>query len=213
MVRYGMVIDLKRCIGCYSCMVSCKAANFVPPGVFFARVLIKEYGKYPNPLKLFTPVLCNNCKDAACVRVCPSGATTQREDGIVLLDYNKCVGCRYCMMACPYGSRCFYKKQLEYFPGQGLTPWEKMGLEKIQTGVVMKCTFCQEKVDVAVKKGLKPGLDREATPVCVNACPSKARYFGDLNDPVSEVSRLIREERCSQLHPEFGTDPSVYYIR
>lgn len=213
MTRYGMVIDLQRCIGCYGCMIACKAEHFLPPGIFWSRVLIKEYGKYPSVVKTVVPVLCNHCQDAACVNVCPTGATTKREDGIVTVDYNKCIGCRYCMMACPYGSRSFYDSQKEYFPGQGLTPYEQLGYKQYQTGVVMKCTFCQERIDAGIKKGLKPGVDREATPACVTNCMAKARYFGDLDDPDSEVSRLIREKHGHQLHVEFGTDPSVYYLR
>ncbi len=213
MPRYGMVIDLQRCIGCYGCMISCKAEHFLPPGIFWARVLMREEGKYPSVRKIMLPVLCNHCKEAACVKVCPTGATTRRDDGIVTVDYNKCVGCRYCMMACPYGSRSFYDSVKEYFPGQGLTPYEEHGYRQYQTGVVMKCTFCQERIDAGTKKGLKPGVDREATPACVTNCMAKARYFGDLDDPDSEVSRLIREKRGYPLHPEFGTEPSVYYLR
>lgn len=212
MPRYGMVIDLQRCIGCYGCMISCKAEHFLPPGIFWARVLMREEGKYPSVRKIMLPVLCNHCKEAACVKVCPSGATEKREDGIVVVDSDKCVGCRYCMMACPYGSRYYNEDRQRYFPGQGPTPWEKLSDEQLQTGVVMKCTFCVEKIEEGIKKGLKPGVDREATPSCVNNCMTKARYFGDLDDPDSEVSRLIRSQRGRQLHPEHGTDPSVYYI-
>ncbi len=213
MTRYGMVIDLLRCIGCYGCMLSCKSEHFIPPGIFWSRVLMKEYGQFPSVTKMMVPVLCNHCKDAACVRVCPSGATTRREDGTVVVDYNKCIGCRYCMMACPYGSRSFYAGESQYFPRQALTPYEKLGRSQHQTGVVMKCNFCQERIEKGLKQGLKPGMDREATPACVINCMAKARFFGDLDDPGSEVSRLIRERRGSQLHPEFGTDPSVYYLR
>lgn len=213
MTRYGIVIDLLRCIGCYGCMLSCKAEHFIPPGIFWSRVLIKEYGKFPSVTKMMVPVLCNHCKEAACVRVCPSGATTRGEDGTVVVDYNKCIGCRYCMMACPYGSRSFHSGESQYFPRQALTPYEKLGRSQHQTGVVMKCNFCQERIEKGLKQGLKPGVDREATPACVINCMAKARFFGDLDDPDSEVSRLIRERRGSQLHPEFGTDPSVYYLR
>lgn len=212
MTKYGMVIDLARCLSCGTCMVACKAEHQLPPGVFWNRVLMKEYGTYPAVRRVVMPVLCNHCQEAACVEVCPSGATTKREDGIVVVDYDKCIGCRYCMMACPYGARHFHYTVSPYYPGQELTPSEKMGSEQLQTGVVMKCTFCMEKIDEGLKKGLKPGVDREATPSCVNNCMGKARFFGDLEDPQSEVSQLIRTKRGAQLHPEFGTDPSVYYL-
>ena len=141
-------------------------------------------------------------------------ATQQREDGIVWVDDSKCVGCRYCLIACPYQVRTYNSNHKEWFPGQGFTEWEKMRekLYPLQTGVVYKCNFCKERIDEGVKRGLKPGVDREATPACVNACPAKARYFGDLDDPDSEVASLISEKRAVLLHPEYGTEPSVYYI-
>ena len=212
MARYGMVIDLLRCIACGTCMITCKVEHFLPPGIFWSRVLMKEQGKFPAVSLLMVPVLCNQCSDAACVKVCPTGATSRREDGIVSIDYDKCIGCRYCMMACPYGSRYFYPKAQSYFEGNSLTPYEEMGYRQWQTGVVLKCDFCQERIEDGLARGLKPGVDREATPACVNSCTAKARYFGDLDDPESEVSQLIRSRRGKQLHAEFGTDPSVYYL-
>lgn len=199
MPRYGMVIDLKRCIGCHSCYMACKAENFTPPGVYWGRVLEKEVGKYPTVKKMFFPVLCNHCKDPACKRVCPTGATSQRDDGIVLIDYDMCVGCRACMMACPYDIRFYVREIGSYYPA-GLTPCEEYGYANFQTGVVQKCNFCVERVE--------GGLE----PACVEVCPTKARYFGDLDDPTSEVSCLIAERGGHQSRPEFGTDPSVYYL-
>lgn len=215
MARWGMVIDLKRCVGCYACMVACKQEHFLPPDIFWCRLVIGETGKYPAVTKQMYPVLCNHCEEAACVKACPSGATTRREDGIVIVDYDKCVGCRYCLIACPYQQRTYYADgKKEYFPGQGLTELEIIGRElyPLQTGTVVKCNFCAERVDEGVKNGLEPGEDREATPACVNVCPAKARTFGDLDDPNSEVSKLIRDRKGFQLHPEYGTEPSVYYI-
>jgi len=195
-----MVIDLKRCIGCYGCLVACKAENGTPPGVLWARVFYQEFGRYPNVRKLPFPLLCMHCQDPACQKVCPTGATQKREDGIVIVDDTMCVGCRYCMMACPYQARYFHAKSREYFPGQGLTPYEKVSYTKHPTGVVSKCNFCLHRVE------------RGQEPACVANCMAKARYFGDLDDPSSEVSRLIRDRGGYQLHPELGTDPSVYYL-
>ena len=215
MARWGMVIDLKRCVGCYACMIACKQEHFLPPDIFWGRLVVGETGKYPAVTKQLYPVLCNHCEEAACVKACPSGATTRREDGIVIVDYDKCVGCRYCLIACPYQQRTYYADgKKEYFPGQGLTELEVIGKElyPLQTGTVVKCNFCAERLDEGVKNGLEPGVDREATPACVNVCPAKARTFGDLDDPNSEVSKLIRDRKGFQLHPEYGTEPSVYYI-
>lgn len=215
MPRFAMVIDLQKCVACYSCQVSCKQEHFLPPGIFWGRVVVGETGKYPNVTKQIYPVLCNHCTEAACVKVCPTGATSKREDGIVVIDHDKCVGCRYCVIACPYQQRTFYADgKKEYFPGQGFTELELIGRElyPLQPGTVVKCNFCAERIDEGLKKGLKPGLDREATPACVIACPPKARYFGDLDDPSSEVSVLIRQRKAVPLHPEYGTEPNVYYI-
>jgi Fe-S-cluster-containing dehydrogenase component len=108
-MRWGMAIELKRCIGCYACVLGCKAEHFLPPNIFWNRVLIGEKGKYPAVTKLIYSVRCNHCADPACVKACPTGATHQREDGIVVVDEDKCVGCRYCMVACPYQARSFYE--------------------------------------------------------------------------------------------------------
>jgi phenylacetyl-CoA:acceptor oxidoreductase subunit 1 len=216
MTRWGMVIDLHRCIGCYSCVLACRQEHFVPRGIYFNRVLISEEGKCPTVQKIILPVLCNHCQDPSCVKVCPTGATSQREDGIVTVDDTKCVGCGYCVIACPYQQRTrFEDPKLEYFPGQGFTPYEELGkaIFPYKPGTVLKCNFCAERIDTGLKKGLKPGVDREATPACVITCPANARIFGDLDDPLSEVSQLIANKKATQLHPDFDTEPSVYYVK
>jgi phenylacetyl-CoA:acceptor oxidoreductase subunit 1 len=214
-MRWGMAIEQKRCIGCYECVLACKAEHFLPPEIFWNRVLIGEKGKYPTVTKLIYSVRCNQCADPACVKVCPTGATQQREDGIVWVDEDKCVGCRYCMIACPYQMRTIYENgNKEYFPGQGLTEHEKMGqiLYPHQPGVVQKCVFCKERIDSGMAAGLTPGVDREATPACVISCPTNAIHFGDLDDPASEINRIIKEKNGHPFHPEFNTEPSIYYI-
>jgi Fe-S-cluster-containing dehydrogenase component len=212
-MRWGMVIDKLRCVQCYSCQVSCKQAYFLPPGIFFNRVATGETGQYPMVRKHTFPLLCNHCTDAPCVNVCPTGASYQREDGIVLIDHDKCVGCKYCIMACPYQQRSSFKYK-EQYPGQGYNNYEKFGMEHhpYQEGTAVKCNFCKERIDDGLAEGLTPGEDRAATPVCVNACPAKARTFGDMDDPESKIVRLIRERNAEQLRPDFDTDPSVYYI-
>jgi len=215
MTRYAMVIDLKKCIGCWSCTISCKEEHFLPRGILWNRVLIGESGKYPAVKKEMYPVLCNHCKEAACVDVCPTGATYKREDGIVVVDADKCIGCRYCLIACPYQQRTPYKDdKTEWFPGQGLTEFEKVGrlLYPLQKGTMTKCNFCVERIDEGLKRGLKPGEDNDATPACVVGCPVNARIFGDLDDPTSKVCELIKVRKGYQLHPDLGTDPSVYYV-
>ncbi|MBI2528963.1 MAG: 4Fe-4S dicluster domain-containing protein [Candidatus Rokubacteria bacterium] len=199
-MRYGMVIDLKRCFGCYGCQLSCKAEHATPPGVFFARVVKRESGTYPNVRKVFLPLLCMHCETPPCEAVCPTGATSKRPDGIVDIDREVCVGCRYCMQACPYEARYFHAKTRYYFGAQGPTEYEAVGYAKHPTGVVMKCNFCAHR------------LARGEEPSCVLTCPTHARTFGDLDDPQSAVSRLIKERGGEPLHPELGTGPSVYYL-
>ena len=213
-MRWGMVIDLKKCVGCYACVLTCKVEHFLPPGILWNRVLISETGKYPMVTKHILPVRCNQCQEAKCVDVCPTGATQQRQDGIIEVDPAKCLGCKYCLVACPYQARIYYSDEHEYFPGQGLTPIEEIGKQLYLhiAGTVEKCNFCLERIDAGLQKRLKPGIDREATPACVINCPAKAMYFGDLDDPYSEVSMLIKEKKGKQLHPEYGTESSIYYL-
>jgi Fe-S-cluster-containing dehydrogenase component len=198
-MRRGMVIDLRRCIGCYGCQLACKAEKGTPPGVFFARVLKHEEGQFPTVRQLFLPVLCNHCEEAPCIDACPTGASFKWEDGIVDIDPDKCVGCRSCMMACPYSNR-YYNDNPQHYFAQGATAYEQVRGARHQTDVVMKCDFCRDRV--------RAGRD----PACVANCPTVARHFGDLDDPTSEVSRLIKERSGFPLHPEAGTKPSVYYL-
>ena len=176
--QMGMVIDLRRCTGCYACQIACKAENEVAPGRWRNHLRIYERGKYPNTRTYFLLLICNHCRKPACVRVCPVGALYKREDGMVLRDYTRCIGCRYCMNACPYGTN--YINPV--------------------TRTADKCTFCVHRVDLGI------------VPACVNACPTRARIWGDIYDPESEVSKLIATNPVTVLKPDQGTFPSVFYI-
>jgi len=205
MPRYGMVIDLKRCYGCYACMMACKVKNHTPPGVFWARVLKGEEGTFPNTVRQALPVLCNQCEEPSCVEVCPTGATYQQDDGIVVVDKDKCMGCKSCLMGCPYGARYTVDKWESYFPeGIPLSEYEEFCQKKWEedsgVGVATKCDFCKDRIP--------QGRD----PACVEACAAHARVFGDLDDPNSEVSILIKRHRGQPLNPELGNKPKVYYL-
>ena len=184
--RYSMVIDLRKCIGCMSCMVACKAEFGTPMGVWRTWVKAADKGSYPNTKRVFMPRMCNHCDYPVCVRNCPTQATYKHKDGFVLQRYNRCIGCRTCMVACPYNAR-------------HLIPAKRTD-EKLPKLVVDKCTFCIHRV----KKGM--------VPACVQACVSGARVFGDMNDPKSEVAKLAAKETLTVLRPELGTSPSVSYI-
>jgi phenylacetyl-CoA:acceptor oxidoreductase subunit 1 len=214
-MRWGMVVDLTSCVRCYACIAACRIEHFLPMGMSWPRLMALETGGAEPTVSTYS-VRCNHCQEAPCVEVCPTGATQRRDDGIVWVDQSKCVGCRYCVIACPYQNRTFLSRDKDsgFFPGQDLTDFEKAGkrLYDHQIGTTEKCNFCMERIDAGLAKGLKPGVDREATPACVNTCPARALTFGDLDDPASEVSKLIRERGGFQLHPEYGTDPSIYFI-
>jgi len=198
-MRYGMVIDLKRCIGCTGCSVVCKSENATPPGVLWLRVVKQESGTYPQVRRVSVPLQCMHCAEPPCLEVCPTGATFKHRNGIVDINADECVGCRYCMMACPYDQRFFNDGLSRYFD-EGLTPYEEIGYGRHQEGVVSKCNFCL------------PRLNQGLEPACVANCMARARTFGDLDDPNSEVSKLIRDRGGHQLYPELGTHPAIRYL-
>jgi phenylacetyl-CoA:acceptor oxidoreductase 27-kDa subunit len=215
-MRWGMVINLSKCVRCHGCVAACRIEHFLPLRITWPRLIAFEQETEKGMEMTTVPVRCNQCKEAPCVEVCPAKATVKRPDGIVMVDQNKCVGCRYCVIACPYQNRTFLSKDKDpgYFPGYPKTAFEKKGkkLYPHQTGTTEKCNFCMERIDSGMAKGLVPGKDRDATPACVNTCQARAMTFGDLDDPNSEVSKLIKANKGFQLHKEFNTDPSVYYI-
>ena len=209
--RYGMVVDLNRCVGCQTCTIACKHHNDTPPGVQWRRVLDVEQGEYPNVERVFVVTGCQHCANPPCVPVCPTGATRQRADGLVTMDYDTCIGCGYCAVACPYQARTIAHDRAWYFG----TPsrQEAQVFHEERMGVATKCTFCVDKVDEAAKApGVVPGLDLEATPACAASCIAQALHFGDFADPDSNVSRLASENESFQMHAELGTEPQIRYL-
>jgi len=200
MKQLALVIDLNVCVGCHACVTSCKewntsgTAGFMsdmnpfskdPTGTFFNRVQTFEVGQFPNTETVHFPKSCLHCEDPPCVPVCPTGASYKREeDGIVLVDSDKCIGCSYCSWACPYGAR---------------------ELDEHQK-IMKKCTLC---VDRIYDESLP---ESERKPACVMACQTEARLFGDVNDADSEVAIAIRESGGYQLMPEWGTKPANHYL-
>lgn len=205
-MRYGMAIDTKRCIGCNTCAVACKVENNLPRNTWWNRVLTvggdsmdTPSGSFPNLEMSYVTLACQHCENPACTRVCPVKATFKDpETGVVMQDYSKCIGCRYCMAACPYnGVRNFNWKQPEYildFPTGGVDVPAQV------KGTVTKCMLCSHRTSA--------GLE----PACIQACPERARYFGDLDDPNSEISRVLAERGHHQLLDEQGTNPSVFFL-
>jgi Fe-S-cluster-containing dehydrogenase component len=200
MTQLALVIDLNVCVGCHACVTSCKEWNTSgwagpmtderpygadPTGTFFNRVQTFEVGTFPFTETVHFPKSCLHCEDPPCVPVCPTGASYKRPDnGVVLVDYDKCIGCKYCSWACPYGAREIDEQQR----------------------VMKKCTLC---IDRITDTSLPPA---ERKPACVLACPTSARLFGDVHDPYSEVSIAIRESGGYQLMPEWGTNPANHYL-
>jgi phenylacetyl-CoA:acceptor oxidoreductase subunit 1 len=173
-------------------------------------VLDLEDGEYPDVQRAFVPVGCQHCDEPPCMTVCPTHATGQRADGIVTIDYDLCIGCSYCAVACPYQAR--YKTNRASFAYGTATASETLRQDGARLAVATKCTFCVDRIDAGIAQGLRPGVDPEATPACVNACISEAMTFGDLDDPHSPVSRLLAENQHFRMHEELGTGPGFYYL-
>lgn len=206
--QWAMVIDQSKCTGCGVCNLVCHAHNDINPEMDWNKVL--EAGEV-NGRKTFLPRPCMQCENAPCVEVCPVGASYYRDDGIVMMDYDKCIGCRYCQVACPYDARAF---NWEAFTGDNpaVPEWGTPEVSRRPRGVPEKCAFCYQRIDRGLSLGLKPGVDPDATPACVAACPTKARIFGDLNDPESEVSKVLKDHPSYRLRENLGTKPRVYYL-
>jgi Fe-S-cluster-containing dehydrogenase component len=206
--HWGMVIDLDRCIGCEYCVRACCATNDIFVEAPW-NVITPDKTSGGHTFFLSRP--CLHCQNAPCVEVCPVKATYHREDGLVVMDYDRCIGCRYCQVACPYEARQF-NWQARSDENPYVPAWGTPEVERRPRGVVEKCTFCIQRIDAGLEKGLRPGEDREATPACVNICPVGARTFGNLKDPNSKVSQLIASNPTFRLRDDLGTESSVYYI-
>ncbi len=214
--EWVMIIDTLKCVGCESCTISCKAENKTPPGVSYNVVIKKEVGRYPKVSYEFIPRPCMQCRKPPCTKVCPVRATWKDVDGIVVIDYEKCIGCRYCITACPYGARYFDFAEYYTEDTPQLQPYEtiesyeydrawlrkrRLFLNPSPMENARKCHFCLHRIE------------RGMLPACVTTCLGRARFFGDLKDPESLVSELIAQYRPFRLREELGTDPSVYYLK
>lgn len=217
--RYGMVIDTRRCVGCRACVVACKAENKTPPGVSYTVVVEEAIGNRPDDKPIFMTKPCFHCEDPPCVPVCPVSATFKREqDGIVVIDYQRCIGCRYCITACPYGARYFdfgeNYEQVEQDTAWAGVPSPEYNQFKVRAGEaspvgnVRKCTFCLHLQDAEGRYDKAAGR----WPACAKTCPGHAIHFGDFNDPGSDVNRLLAERQAIRLKEELGTNPNVYYL-
>lgn len=222
--RWIMVIDTRKCVGCHACTIACIAENHLPPGVVYRPVVTEEFGEFPNVQLRFTPRPCMQCDNPPCVPVCPVHATWKRPDGIVAIDYDKCIGCRYCIAACPYGARTSdFGEQYTDGVAEGCpegaespmmgpeAPWmdqpsHEYGKAWVRKdhqspmGNARKCHFCLHRLEVG------------QLPQCTTTCIGRATYFGDANDPDSLVTELITKNNVQTLLPHKGTKPRVFYI-
>ncbi len=203
--KYVLLIDIKRCIGCHTCSVACKLGNNLPQDVWWNSALTygglamdTPHGAFPNLEMQYLTLSCQHCDKPACVAACPTGATYRREDGIVMQNYDACVGCRLCILSCPYnGVRSYSENPPQYnldFPvGDAF-------VKPQQDKTVSKCHFCYAR------------LDQDLLPACVEVCPAKARFFGDASDPASEVAQLLKTRKTTQLLADKKTQPSIYLL-
>lgn len=219
--RWVMALDLRKCVGCSACTIACIVENKLPPGVVYRPVMEEEIGTYPNVTRRFVPRPCMQCDNPPCVPVCPVSATYKRADGVVEVNYDQCIGCRYCVTACPYGARTFdfgekytsgaptqagiivgrarvevYETAAGYEYGRA---WERQGQES-PIGNVRKCHFCLHRLNAGM------------LPACVTTCIGRATYFGDANDPDALIGDLIGSANVTRLKEELGTQPKVFYL-
>ena len=223
--RWGMAIDIDRCTACGSCTIACRQENNVPPlgadlehqGAHIEWMsLLWEEPEEPGGMPTALPFPCQHCADAPCIKACPVGATSKSPDGITVQTWDRCIGCRYCMVACPYGRRSFNWKEPRW--DGTLVQLLNPDVATRPRGVVEKCTFCHHRIRRAEEEAALDGRaltddDVRRLPACAAACPADAISFGDLEDPESEVAQQSRSPRAFRLLEHLGTRPSVVYLK
>lgn len=240
MPKWSMVIDLEKCVACQGCSIACRFENNTPAvspvdaiqgrairwnDVFPMPVNpTEEIGVYPNVKSQYMTRPCMHCENPPCVKVCPVQATYKDEEGLVRQNYNRCIGCRLCTVACPYGVRYFNWRKPEWVgaSNQYLNPDRLEGPDSLEgpairfRGVVEKCTFCIHRLQKARAQAQiegRPFRADEYVPACVQTCTGKARFFGDLDDPNSAIAQLAKSSRAFRLLEDVGTHPKVIYLR
>jgi molybdopterin-containing oxidoreductase family iron-sulfur binding subunit len=219
-----MVIDLDRCTGCGNCVAACHQENNLAAvgaeettehsrAFHWIRLLAEVSGSHPDVKVRYLPQPCFQCDNPPCVRVCPVMATYRSEEGIVGQIYARCIGCRYCMAACPFNAKVF--NWYEPLWSGDLKRKANPDVSLRPKGVVEKCTFCHHRINRARDDARAEGRelrDGDVIPACAESCPARAIAFGDLDDPNSQVSQMARSARAFRLHADLGTQPKVYYL-
>jgi molybdopterin-containing oxidoreductase family iron-sulfur binding subunit len=225
MPRWGMVIDLDKCTACQACVVACQVENNVPfveeteyrrsRSLSWMKIVSETEGRYPDVKTRYIPRPCMHCDNPPCTRVCPVHATYLNPEGIVAQIYPRCIGCRFCIAACPYTVKYFnWYDYHDRIPAE-LRRGDNPDVSTRPKGVVEKCTFCHHRLMKAKDRAAlenRPLRADDYVPACVESCPSRAMYFGDLADGESQVSRLARSPRAFRLLEELGTKPKVVYL-
>ena len=202
-MRYGMLINMDRCVGCAACVMACKVQNGTPAGTYWCNVTFRETGKYPDTHIYAMPMQCQHCANPKCVVACPTGASYVDENGNILINQEECIGCSACAQACPYDVRTLNTSEMlenPYFEGMESTPFEQLHAAEHPANVMGKCVRCYTRVAEG------------AEPACVKTCIALARLFGDVDDPASEIAKEIAAKGAWQYKADQGADPSIWYV-